>query len=370
MSATILKSLMLRATHLTRSGLLREATAAIQTALGGKTAGAANAPGASKGRVFDMEKNALGRPNAEPEHSPCAPPPPSQERPLGGHFLSGSYSSHALSRKYKLFLPRGDTAGMPLIVMLHGCTQDPDDFAAGTRMNELAEEMGFLVLYPAQGRDANPNRCWNWFDPGHQSRGAGEPALIADLALHLVKEYQLDSDRIYIAGMSAGGAMATILADEYPEIFAAAGVHSGLPRGAARNMMGALSVMRSGNPDAAAIATGSAQPIPMIVFHGDADGTVNPKNGLAIVTLRLQAARSKQFDGRAPIVDQISSPGGETSKILRYVDNTGARFIEYWQVHGSGHAWAGGSDEGSFTDPNGPDASRSMLEFLLAHRKH
>ena len=248
---------------------------------------------------------------------------------------------------------------LPLVVMLHGCTQDPDDFAAGTRMNALAEAEGFFVLYPAQAPRSNSHKCWNWFVPGDQRRGAGEPALLAGMTRHVMQAHAVDPDRVYVAGLSAGGAMAAILAREYPDLFAAAGIHSGLPAGAASDVGSAFQVMKSG---ASARPTASA---PVVVFHGDADGTVAAANGDAVIASVL---------GALPKGERTEGAGVAGGRSFRHTVWRAAgaaadapSLAEQWRVGGAGHAWSGGSAAGSYAEPAGPDASREMLRFFLAH---
>src|SRR6185295_2770873 len=229
------------------------------------------------------------------------PARPHRVEPDAGRFVASSFTGSAGTRAFKLFLPGGyEGDALPLVVMLHGCTQDPDDFAAGTRMNAIAQEQGFLVLYPAQAHAANPNRCWNWFSPQHQRRGSGEPALLAAMTRHILQTHSVDQDRVYVAGLSAGGAMAAILAREYPDLFAAAGVHSGVVPGGARDVASAFAVMRAGpgaawplpaftaSAGAAPATSGSA---PLIVFHGDADTTVAIANADAVLANAIADAR-------------------------------------------------------------------------------
>jgi poly(hydroxyalkanoate) depolymerase family esterase len=299
-----------------------------------------------------------------------------------GEFIAGTHSHGALTRGYKLYLPPG-AAGrcLPLVVMLHGCTQDPDDFAAGTAMNERAREMGFFVLYPAQSHTANASRCWNWFKHNHQQRDSGEPALIADLVRMLMRTHGIDARRVYVAGLSAGGAMAAIVAAAYPELFAAVGVHSGLPLGAASNVSEALAVMRHGHaagaraqasrrrPGAGQDTAAPSRPVPTIVFHGDQDQTVHPRNGEQLISAALHGAGAAASAGPpAPVQTQQ----GASAQGRRYTRSThpgvqGRLIAEHWLVHGAGHAWSGGQASGSFTDARGPDATREMLRFFFAH---
>ncbi len=296
--------------------------------------------------------------------------------PAAGEFRDETHSHLGLTRRYKLYIPSGSQGkALPLLVMLHGCTQDPDDFAAGTGMNELADEHGFYVLYPRQSLEANPSRCWNWFNHHHQQRDRGEPALIADLAMAVATQYGLDRQRIYIAGLSAGGAMAAIVAAAYPEIFAAAGVHSGLARGSAGNVLEALEVMKHGHCGAgprrvangvgftSAAASARAQiTVPTIVFHGDADETVHPSNGEQVVGAVLDTLDA---GGSASVVKGEAAGRRYTHSVHR--DRQQKVVAEHWLVHGGGHAWSGGQEAGSHTDPGGPDASREMLRFFFAH---
>ena len=261
-------------------------------------------------------------------------------------FHPGIFSTNAGTREYELYTPSNQAAGSPLVLMLHGCTQDPDDFAAGTRMNVLAEDNGFAVLYPAQPSSVNARGCWNWFCPSHQGRD-GESGLLADLARHIAGQLNSDPKRIFVAGMSAGGAMAALLALNFPELFAAMGSHSGIAPNAASNLIGALLVMKG----LGRVKKGPLIEVPSIVFQGDADGTVNARNGD-----RLWHAIAEGRDEETPI------DGG--TRTLRK-DSAGKVFGEYWKIHGLGHAWSGGSPLGSYTKADGPDASREMVRFFL-----
>lgn len=277
-------------------------------------------------------------------------------RPEGAQFLSHTHVSAHGTIDYRLYVPSRPLAGpVPLVVMLHGCAQTPEDFATGTGMNALAEEQGFIVAYPEQTTGSNLNRCWNWYRPGDQVRGKGEPALINGLTRDILRDHPIDRARIYVAGLSAGGATAAIVANAYPMLFRAAGVHSGLPVGGARDLSSAIAAMRSGGK-----GRKKARSVPTIVFHGTADRTVHPDNGRAVVeqvvggTADLKVARrkGKATSGREFRVQSYRKPGGPI-------------VCEYWVIDGSGHAWAGGQRAGSFTDPEGPDASRAMMRFFL-----
>lgn len=285
---------------------------------------------------------------------------------------------------YKLYMPPGATArGRALVVMLHGCTQDADDFAAGTGMNDCAREQGFFVLYPAQSEVANAHRCWNWFKREHQRRDSGEPAWIAELTRSVIERHAIDPRRVYIAGLSAGGAMAAVVAEAYPDLFAAVGVHSGLPVGAASNVIEAIGVMRSGASlrmpwramtamAEAAMRAGDtverdAVLVPTIVFHGDADETVHPRNGeqviAAVVGLASASGDARTLPPPRVVARDTDAGRGHTRTIHHACDGTAT--AEHWVVHGAGHAWSGGLAAGSFTDADGPDATREMLRFFF-----
>jgi len=289
-----------------------------------------------------------------------------RNRPVQGQpqFASGVFHCRAGSRRYKLFVP-GCYVGqpMPLLVMLHGCLQDPDDFALGTQMNAVAEERGCLVLYPAQGRDANHARCWNWFSALDHERGQGEPAIIAGMAREVMAHYPVIQSQVYIAGLSAGGAMAVIAGTLYPDLFSAVGVHSGLPFAAARDLPSALGAMRRGASRArAALSAGQ----PVIVFHGDQDRTVHPVNGEDVLAQGLRSHPEGERANPARLAGRV--PDGHAFTLTAHWLDDGSPLGEHWVIHGAGHAWSGGSADGSYTDPRGPDASREMMRFFSAAR--
>jgi poly(hydroxyalkanoate) depolymerase family esterase len=282
-----------------------------------------------------------------------------------GEFLSASLRNQAGSRDYKIYIPsRYDKTAdstYPLIIMLHGCKQDPDDFAAGTMMNEIAEEHGCIVVYPAQTNAKNMSYCWNWFNSSDQQRDRGEPSIIADITRRVMDEYQVDRRRVYVAGLSAGGAMAAIMGQAYPDLFAAVGIHSGLAVGAASDVASAFAAMNTGASASKYHANHIPVARPIIVFQGDSDTTVHPKNAPQVLS---------QFAGDG--VDVITqnhktSHGCNYTKTI-YRDSNGKEIAEQWLIHGAGHAWSGGSVAGSYTDPKGPCASREMLRFFLAQR--
>ncbi len=359
---TPFQRLMADATRLTQSGDLRAATEAIQTAMRGAMPAQSSSPGADdaddtnviQGTARRVDEPTLANPDST--HEP-------KDAPRTGQFVDGRHALASDSREYKLFVPPqsvGLTVGtgkrLPLVVMLHGCTQSPDDFALGTGMNEaaLASGEGFLVLYPAQNSQANQSRCWNWFKRSHQQRDLGEPALLADMTRDIIKRYPVDPQRVYVAGLSAGGAMSAILGEAYPDIFAAVGVHSGLAVGAAKDVNSAFSAMKSG-ASTGSKPTGKA--VPTIVFHGEKDGTVHPVNG-------EQAVRASA--GSAAVTVESGTDNGRS--FTRNVYAADGRVVaEHWTVQGAGHAWSGGSAKGSYTDTKGPNATREMLRFFQAN---
>lgn len=312
----------------------------------------------------DLGRDARVRRRGKPKPAPVPVPD-------GAEFVRRTFRGSEGRLEYKLYIPARRADGpLPLLVMLHGCTQTPDDFAAGTRMNALAEEHGLLVVYPEQTAAANAQKCWNWFKPADQQRDQGEPALIAGLTQQVLRDLAADRGRVYVAGLSAGGAAAAIMAQAYPDVYAAVGVHSGLPCGAARDIPTAFAAMRQGvghgpsgsRTDKAGAILGS---VPTVVFHADQDSTVHPRNADLVVAQvgSMGAVRVETITGRVP--------GGHAYSRTSHVTASGTTVLEQWLVHGAGHAWSGGSSNGSYTDPKGPDASREMLRFFLQHsRRH
>jgi poly(hydroxyalkanoate) depolymerase family esterase len=389
------QSAMAEATRLTREGRLHEAMALIQRSLPpGSATRAVKAVLRStemvpKGDLIDLEPPVPGSgaawsvpPRPEPARRPRGPSPDLSSRldaalrgpgrggagarqparepdplPAGARFEQRVHRSPAGARPYRLYVPRAAAEGQPLpvIVMLHGCTQDALDFAAGTRMNAVAEEAGLIVVYPEQTQAANAQRCWNWFNPGDQRRGMGEPALLAGMVRAVMDEFAVPEGRAFVAGLSAGGAAAAVTGAAYPELFAGIGVHSGLACGAARDVPSAFAAMRQGAGPS--LLRGPA--LPAIVFHGDRDGTVHPVNGEEV------AAQAGGGAGMQAEVERGRSAGGMGYTRTVHRDEAGVAFLEQWLLHGAGHAWSGGDAAGSYTDPRGPDASREMTRFFL-----
>jgi poly(hydroxyalkanoate) depolymerase family esterase len=386
---------MMEATRLTRQGRLAEAMAILQGAATSAPApktehgesGAQPSPSERQRPIIDMvSPRDSGRPWTAPgtgagdtqAEAPAASSLLDRFRALGvsggvdrlhGHirtrpqpvvpdgttFRDYSFSNQAGSRTYKLYVPSGYKGQpLPLIVMLHGCTQSPDDFAVGTRMNELAEEQMFFVAYPAQAQSANPSKCWNWFNAKEQRRDNGEPSLIAGITRQVMRDVSVEPGRMYVAGLSAGGALAAVMGARYPDLYTAIGVHSGLACGAASDVPSAFNAMREGAPSVT-----STHGIPTIVFHGDADMTVSPINGEQVI---IQAKAKRTL---STTVTTGESDGGVqyTRKVHR--DRGGHVLLEHWVIQGIGHAWSGGSSAGSYTEPRGPDASREMVRFFL-----
>ncbi len=394
---------MAEATHLTRVGQLAEATALIQRTLGGISTPAgrstrADIPDEPEVRVVEVTPPLLGptiqgRVGASPGPASAYPTDPPQTLPpdafqragshhgsmrrgqplrsgvvtpsshLGEKFIDRAYSNTAGTRTYKLYVPRSYTGqAVPLLIMLHGCTQNAVDFAAGTRMNMFAEGKTLLVAYPEQISSANNSKCWNWFQPADQQRGMGEPSLIAGITQQIMNSYHVDTNRVYIAGMSAGGAMAVIMAVTYPDLYVAVGVHSGLAYRAGHDVRSGFAAMRRGSGNSSRQLT---TVIPLIVFHGDRDTTVFPVNADHLLDQWLQATnygQGRSVGSTKVIRGQVASGRAYTRFIYH---NTGDHAVaEKWLVHQAGHVWSGGSTDGSFTDPRGPDASSELLRFF------
>jgi len=278
---------------------------------------------------------------------------------LPDRFAWATYTNRFGTRRYKVYRPRNGARTRSLVVMLHGCNQNADDFAAGTRMNQLADRLGFFVAYPEQSAAANPSGCWNWFKDSNHERDAGEPSIIAGITREVIARYGADPRHVYVAGLSAGGAMAAIMGHTYPDLYAAVGIHSGLPYAAASDVRSAIAAMRGLRATMDPRHRPSLfRAIPTIVFHGDLDTTVHARNAEQAIV---------QAGPRDDSVKETVEKGEENGR--RYTrttqtDGSGRPVIEHWLVHGTRHAWSGGSAGGSYTDPHGPDASRAMLQFF------
>ena len=399
-------STMFDTLRLVKEGQLKAATTALLQRLQQSSAPAGNSTAASpapeRGRTIDAIFSRVhdayvaqpAEPTSPPPTRPSSPPPtrpssppwtrpspaPSTEHPPGTTAVPGfharSFNCEFGSRSYKLFIPsRYGTEPLPLLIMLHGCTQNPDDFAIGTRMNALAEERGIIVAYPAQSQTANSTKCWNWFKGGDQVRGQGEPALIAAMTQHILRSHRVDAQRVYVAGLSAGAAMALILATSYPDLYAAVGVHSGLPYASAVDMPSAFAAMKGDHPIGRSKKRGAPSPVarvvPTIVFHGDRDSTVAPVNAERIsADWASHAASHDPTHVPRSVVSEGRVEGGHSyTRTVRY-DRNDRIVLDEWLVHGAAHAWFGGDSRGSYTDPRGPDASSEMLRFFAGVTAH
>ncbi|MGO8800992.1 MAG: alpha/beta hydrolase family esterase [Roseiarcus sp.] len=288
---------------------------------------------------------------------------PTSERapPAFDHrFTARAYRGAAGTLNYRLYVPADHAErDLSLLLMLHGCTQNPEDFAVGTRMNDLADEFGLIVAYPHQPRSANASGCWNWFDRRHQHRGSGEPAKLAGLAQALAAEFGVPKERIFVAGLSAGGAMAEVLAATYPDVFDGVGIHSGLPYGAANDVPSAFAAMKGTGVAGPAPRAASNADCRKIIFHGGADATVHPTNGERILA---EAQRGPEPLRRIDLDWEIES-GRVNRTVLQDAD--GRAVVERWFVEGGAHAWFGGDSRGAYTQSVGLDASRVMVRFFL-----
>lgn len=284
------------------------------------------------------------------------------------HFLTDSFTNFAGTLQYRLFVPscyHGQS--LPLVVMLHGCKQDADIFATSTQMNHVAERAGCFVLYPQQIRFANTGKCWTWYKTINQLRDSGEPAVISDMTKKVIKSYAINADKVYIAGLSSGASMAYIIGLAYPELYAAIGVHSGLLFRGVRNIFSAFATMKQGSavgtwPESELAEGCALSATPLIVFHGDQDSVVNPKNADELVAYHQNGRIYHE-------VKQNKSVSGHDCTRIVFKQEDGVVFLEQWMIHGAGHAWSGGNEEGSYADAKGPNASEEMLRFFLSRNR-
>jgi poly(hydroxyalkanoate) depolymerase family esterase len=400
---------MTEALRLTRSGQLTEATALLRRRLGAAPPAAATKPGCAG--LLARLRSDRGTPGAAPPNNsntqaassqsasseiyPLSPPAaastglqarfasllatPAAGLPgvqgsartaaaaaaPGGEIRHLAHAEDAGTRSYDLYIPTSYTgAAVPLVVMLHGGSQDAADFAAGTGMNALAERHTFLVAYPQQSRVASSGGYWNWFRPEHQRPDVGEPAIIAGITRQIMADLAVDPARIYVAGLSAGGAMAAVMAASYPDLYAAAGVHSGIGYRAAHDVGSAFAAMHSGGSPTA------PGDVPLIVFHGDADTTVRHINADKVIASRIPSSDpASGTTARSKPTTTRGVNNGRSYSRTTHTDHHGRVIAEQWTVHGGGHAWYGGNAVGSYTDPTGPDASAEMVRFFLQHAR-
>jgi poly(hydroxyalkanoate) depolymerase family esterase len=305
---------------------------------------------------------------------------PATARAQTGTLSSGDYTGPAGTQHYELYVPSSYKKGTaaPLVVALHGCTETGDQFRQLSQWDKLAEADGFLVVFPEQNSNANSMKCWNFFKGEHMQRGAGEPAKIAGLTTWVEQQYTVDPDMVYVNGLSAGGAMASVMATTYPDLYAAVGIGSGCEYAATAACAG----YRSADPvqagkDAYTAMGAQARQMPFIVFEGDADTTVPPVNAAQVVE-QWQVTNDWIDDGAnngsVPRVPTSTTPGvapgGRSFTNTGYGDGHGAELGQFWLVSGMGHAWSGGCSCESYADPAGPDETAAMYAFFVAHPAH
>jgi poly(hydroxyalkanoate) depolymerase family esterase len=315
-----------------------------------------------------------------------------------GKWIAGTARAAGGSRKFKLWVPVTiETSSQnervwPLVMLLHGCTHGAQDMAAISGMNEVAATNQFLVVYPEQVRRANLMKCWNWFRPKHQARDAGEPSILAAVVDQVRSTHNVDAGRIYVAGVSAGGAMASILAATYPDIFAALAVFAGAEFKAATSTSEAFAAMKHGGPDPlrqgqlafetmrSGLTFKDRRRMPLIVFHGTADTRVNPVNADQAIAQwgktneSLSAAHGesgfalteKVIDGRMP----NHVPDGYVYQRHIYLEADARPLMEKWLIQGLGHAWCGSPKPSRYGDPKGPNASAEIWRFFREAGSH
>ena len=284
-------------------------------------------------------------------------------------------------RAYRIHEPPTLAANPAVLVMLHGCRQTPENIAEGTRLNEHADERGWIVVYPDQSETANKYRCWNWFDPANQ-RGEGECALVVAMLAAVRARYDLPDAPAFLSGMSAGGALASVLALRYSSLWSGVAIHSGLPFGAAVDPWSAVRVMREGpqNLDpvlALSLAQHEAgetvQPVPAMIFHGAADNVVDRRNADLLVRQFLGwngflGTKAAWDDAPLPGADiQLLSEVAGHSYILRDYVQGGLAPVRECEVIEMSHAWSGGDSALPYNDELGPDGTALMLDFFAEH---
>lgn len=298
--------------------------------------------------------------------------------------ITGVHGAAGLERRYRLVLPAGSDRPEGLVVMLHGCTQDAADFAVGTGMDGAAAAAGWAALYPEQDPAAHPQTCWRWFDADQRRRETGEAALVADLAARVASQRLPADGPVWLAGISAGAGMALNVLALRPDLFEGVGLHSGVPYGAADHQAEGLALMAGRGPGSEALArrlhdalAAEAAPDvdrlpPLVVFHGTDDEAVDPGNARRILE-SWHAAAAMLTSGAAAEDDlpALPDPAGRESgeegrpfERLRWPADAGRGPMELWRVEGLGHAWSGGSPEGSYADPEGPSATRALVRFF------
>ncbi len=301
-----------------------------------------------------------------------------------GLVIQDVYESEHGVRPYRLYLPpavlgeedleaKGEgAAAPPLLVVLHGCTQDAEDVARGTRMDDHGRRRGMAVLYPEQPPEAHATRCWNWYEPDHQSAGGGEPAILAGMIREMTETWGLDSERVYVAGISAGGAMAVTLAATHPGLVSGVASHSGVAYRAAVGLEEATRVLSPAEAEpsrdlveAVSGAMGErGRRIPLLVIHGDDDAVVAPRNARWLAD--QWAGLAEEFaEGVVEWDMDPSRPQADQASRIEVVRDDGGVWMEMWRIRDLGHAWSGGSDEGTFTQPGGLDASALIVDFML-----
>ena len=283
------------------------------------------------------------------------------------------------SREYLVYVPRayGGWRRRPLLVLLHGCRQTPEDFAAATRIAALADSNGWLVLLPRQSSKANAWTCWNWFDKA-TSAGRGEAAIVVAQIRAVQRAYRVHPRRIFVAGMSAGGCLAAVLGLRHPKLFAGVAAHSAVACGAASGPMAAMQVLAHGADTAVEqigatardAASRRALPVPLLVVHGGDDHVVSLRNARQLV--RQYLVFNGRLDPKEMAPDELPPPDreitqqlspGRTATTIEYRD--GARtLVRMVRVDGLGHAWSGGDATFPYNDPLPPDATALLGAFV------